>query len=169
MAKIMKKPSEGLNTSSFHATPTTAFTCDDADPLPAMFTTTRSAGSATKARRAHGKARIPPYVVVLVLLAFVPTQTILLKLSFYIDREQAIEDALVLAKKGVAQAVTLISIPAAEAAVTVRSKTLAGERVPSFDNGQWSEAVDTFKRLVAERKAPHASAVRTENDRLIHN
>jgi hypothetical protein len=164
MANIMEKPKELLSTSSFHATPATVFTYDDAEPLAAMFTRPHAAGALSTAPRSHGKARIPPFIIALVLLAFAPAQAVLLTLSFQIDREQAIEEALALAKKGAAQAGALLSIPAAEAAVTVRSKSLPSNLVLSFD-----EAVDTFKRLLAEQRASQAFAAQTGNDWLISN
>jgi hypothetical protein len=169
MASIREKPSEGLSTSSFHVTPETVFTYDGAEPLPSMFTRPQAAGLATEARRSHGKARFSTFIIVLVLLAFAPVQAFLLTLSFQIDREQAIEDALALAKKGAVQAASLLSVPAAEAAVTVRSKSLPSNLAPSFDDGHWFETVDTFKRLLAGKNASQASAAQTENEQLIHN
>jgi hypothetical protein len=167
MANMTERASERLNTSSFHATSANAYIYDDAEPLPAMFTRARAAGLATIERRSHAKACFSLLIIALVLLAFAAFQALLLLSSF--PREQTIEDALALAKKGAAHVADFISIPTASAAVSSRSKSLASERLPSFADREWSAAVANFKRLLAEQKLSQASATQIENDRLIKN
>jgi hypothetical protein len=187
MVDITEKPSERLNTSWLncsvhqgssndlgrqaggHARPATAFADDGAEPLPRMFRRPGATGAASKPCRLDRKARFSPYVIALVLFAFAPGQAALLMSSFPVNGEDAIDDALALAKKGAAEFVNLVSVPSAEAAVTLPPKTVVSERALPFEDDQWSGTVNAFKRLLAEQNAFQASVVRTENDRLIKN
>jgi hypothetical protein len=184
MVDVMEKPSPQLNTSRLHrpvdemwwntkagarARPATALVYDDIEPVPPMFTIPHSAGAESEAERSTGKARFSPYIATLVLLTFAPVQAVLLTSSFSGDGKQALENALGFAAKGAAHAGAMLSIPTAEAAINPRQGSPASERVPSFNDREWSQTVDTFKRLLGEQKASQASVTRTENDRLLHN
>jgi hypothetical protein len=171
MVNIIEKQNERMNTCWLNRPVSEVSRNDfgDAELLPAMFTRPHAAGPESKARRSTGKNRFSPAVIALVLIAFAPVQAALLMSSFQVDGEQAIEDALVLAQKGAVQAVNLISIPTAEAAIILRQKSSASERVPSFNDGQWPQTLDTFKRLLAEQKASQALAAQTANEQLMHN
>jgi hypothetical protein len=139
--------------------------CDDADALPSMFLKPRTAALAARRRGINRGGRFSPYIVVLFLLAVAPVQVTLLKSRFSANEEEAIDRVLVVAKRSAAEIGNLLSVPSAEAATTSRSKSIPSALTLSFGDGQWSEAVDTLKLLLAEQ---NASAMKpAENDALL--
>jgi len=175
MIKVMEKPGERLNAFPYNhpiyqavrnyldrlddAAPVTAvatFANKDVDPLASMSKRSRAADVVSKA--SHSNARLSPYIIVLVLLAFVPAQALLLTPSSRIDEEKALEEALVLVKKGASQVGDLFSIPAAEAAIAPAS-------TPPVEDRGWSDVAVGFKLLLAEQAASETK--RAENDRVL--
>jgi hypothetical protein len=85
--------------------------CEDAEPLPSMFRRWHTTGAETKP--CPSNARFCPYVITLVLFAFAPAQAALLESSVPINKEEAIEEVIVLAKQGVAEIAAFLARPSA--------------------------------------------------------
>jgi hypothetical protein len=129
-----------------------------ADALPSMFERWRTSTAVPKPHNVNRRGGFSPYVIFLFLLAFAPLQAALLT-----SEEGTIEQALTLTKRSIEQIGTLLSVPSAEAAISSQSHALGG--AASFENPGWSEALNSFKLLLADQTA---STVRqAENDRLL--
>jgi hypothetical protein len=148
MVNVMGRPKQESNTSWLNR-PACFFEGDGADPLPSVFLRPRAAATASKPRSINCRGGLSPFVIILFLLAIAPLQATLLKSRTLANEERAIEHVLVVAKRGAAE---LLSVSPAEAAVTSQDR-------------QWSEAVDTFKLLLAEQTA--SAMKKAGNGRLL--
>jgi len=86
---------------------------EDVEPLPSMFRRGHTTGAEATRGSSDMKARFSPYIIAFVLLTVAPAQAALLMSSVPINKEEAIEEVLGLAKQGAADIAALLTMSSA--------------------------------------------------------